>query len=94
MQRSEFFRDQRRAAAGGGPRGRPVRVAQEERTDCQGTKMPEQRVFGRGQDAVAPSTRRRQVQLGVPGMQEEGAGQARIVLRRLQVRAGLRAQSY
>jgi len=31
-------------------------------------------VSNHGEDAVAPCTRRRQVQLGVPGVQEEGAG--------------------
>lgn len=47
-----------------------------------------------GKNAVASRTRCRQVQLGVPGVQEEVAGQARILLCRLQMRTGLCTESH
>jgi len=50
-----------------------MRVAQEKRTDCQGTDLPELQVPNHGQDAVASRTRRRQIQLDVPSVQEKGA---------------------
>lgn len=94
LQRSELLRDHRRAVAGRRPRGRPVRLAQKERAHSQGTEVSQQRVSDHGQNAVAPGPCRRQVQLGVFGMQEKAAGQTRFILCRLQMRAGICAQNH
>jgi len=69
-------------------------MAQEERPDGQGTEVSQQRVPDSGENAVASGPRRRQVQLGVFGLQEKGAGEANVILCRLQVRAVLRPQSH
>lgn len=71
-----------------------MRVAQEEQPDSQGTEMPQQRVPVHRQDAVASGARRRQVQLGVLGVQEKGAREKFVLLRRLQVRTRIRPQSH